>query len=127
MPVFDHVGIYVKDIDRSVTFYTNIFGWKEKRRMGTEDIKIAVLDIGEGYLEIVQRPGSPGIPPTGNWSHIAFHVENFTEMLNKLVRLGVHVDARLSIANNTNIAFFTDPDGHTVEIMEKGFTKVQLA
>ena len=79
-----------------------------------------MLDIGVGALELVQRPGSPGKPPQGNWSHLAFHDPDFDQTIKKLESKSI--ETRLvTIANGNRLCFFADPDGHVIEIMEKGF------
>lgn len=84
MSYLDHCGVYVKDIENSLAFYKEIFGWKEKTRWTSGEAKIAVLDMGKGLMELVQRPGSPGAPPGGNWTHLAIHVPDFTDKVKKL-------------------------------------------
>ncbi len=84
MSYLDHCGVYVKDLEKSLNFYKDIFGWKEKTRSGSGEAKIAVLDMGKGLLELVQRSGSPGSPPEGNWTHLAIHVDDWVGKVKKL-------------------------------------------
>ena len=120
MAKLDHVGVYVKDLDKSIKFYHEIFGFKIANQFGSGEAKIATLDLGGGLLELVQRPGSPGTPPTGNWSHLAIHQPKFDETLDILD--AKKIEKRLvTQANGNRLCFFNDPDGHTIEIMEKGF------
>jgi lactoylglutathione lyase len=119
MSYLDHCGVYVKDLEKALAFYKDVFGWKEKTRFGSGEAKIAVLDMGKGLMELVQRPGSPGTAPSGNWTHLAIHVPDFPAKVKKLEAMG-HELRKVTMADGANIAFFKDPDGHTVEIMEKG-------
>lgn len=123
MTNLDHVGVYVKDLERSLTFYRGVFGWKVVREFGSGEAKIAVVDIGGGLLEFVQRPGSPGKAPEGSWSHLALHVDDWEGEVRKLESMGLEL-RKVTMADGSRIAFFKDPDGHTVEMMEKGFTSV---
>jgi lactoylglutathione lyase len=118
MTNLDHVGIYVWDLEASLKFYVDLFGWKEVKRFGSGEAKIAVLDIGGGLLEVVQRPGSPGKAPEGNWSHLALHVDGWGKKVKKLESMGLEL-RKVTMADGSHIAFFKDPDGHTIEIMEK--------
>jgi catechol 2,3-dioxygenase-like lactoylglutathione lyase family enzyme len=122
MSYLDHCGVYVKDLEKSLTFYKDIFGWKEKKRFGSGEAKICVLDMGKGLLELVQRPGSPGTPPGGNWTHLALHVDGWDAKVKKLEAKGLEL-RKVTMGDGSHIAFFKDPDGHTVEIMEKGLGK----
>ena len=121
MSYLDHCGVYVKDLENSLAFYKEIFGWKEKTRWTSGEAKIAVLDMGKGLMELVQRPGSPGTPPGGNWTHLAIHVHDFTDKVRKLEEKGLEL-RKVTMGEGAHIAFFKDPDGHTVEIMEKGLS-----
>jgi lactoylglutathione lyase len=120
MSYLDHCGVYVKDLEKSLAFYKDIFAWKEKTRFSLGESKIAVLDMGKGLLELVQRPGSPESPPGGNWTHLAIHVDDWAGKVKKLEAKGLEL-RKVSMGGG-NIAFFKDPDGHTLEIMEKGFS-----
>jgi lactoylglutathione lyase len=121
MTHLDHIGVYVKDLEKSLQFYKDTFDWKEKTRFTSGEAKIAVLDMGKGLIELVQRPGSPAAPPAGNWTHLAIHVPDFANMVKKLETKGLQL-RKVTMGDGAHIAFFTDPDGHTVEIMEKGLS-----
>jgi len=119
MTTLDHIGIYVKNIEESISFYTNVFDFPVKHDEDRGDIRICLLDIGGGLLELVQRPGSPCPPPEGNWSHLALHVPDFDDKVAKLEEMGLEL--RKVTRANGNLCFFKDPDGHTLELMESGF------
>jgi lactoylglutathione lyase len=122
MTNLDHVGVYVKDLSKSLSFYKQVFGWNVVREFSSGEAKIALVDIGGGLLELVQRPGSPGKAPEGNWSHLALHVDDWEGKVRKLESMGLEL-RKVTMADGSRIAFFKDPDGHTVEIMEKGLGK----
>jgi lactoylglutathione lyase len=120
MAKLDHVGIYVKNLDKSIEFYKEIFVFSTVNQFTSGEAKIATLNLGGGLLELVQRPGSPGTPPVGNWSHLAIHEPKFDETVAKLDAR--KIEKRLvTMANGNRLCFFNDPDGHTIEIMENGF------
>lgn len=120
MAKLNHVGIYVSNLEKSIVFYDDIFEFKKVHEFTSGEAKIAMLDIGVGALELVQRPGSPGKPPQGNWSHLAIHDPEFDKTMEKLDSKSI--ETRLvTMANGNRLCFFADPDGHVIEIMEKGF------
>jgi lactoylglutathione lyase len=121
MSYLDHCGVYVKNLEESLAFYKDVFGWKEKTRFEMGEAKIAVLNMEKGLLELVQRPGSPGTPPGGNWTHLALHVEGWDAKVKKLEGKGIEL-RKVTTGDGSHIAFFKDPDGHTLEIMEKGLS-----
>ena len=54
-----HTMLRVKDLDRSVDFYTKLLGMKELRRREVPDGKytLAFVEDPDGYkIELVQRP-----------------------------------------------------------------------
>jgi len=116
MVTLDHVGIYVKDLVKSVVFYGEVFGFQVARTMETSTSKIAFLDVGGGILELIQRPGAPG-KSEGPWSHVAFKVDDYDAMESKLEGIGLEL-RKVVLGDGSRIAFFKDPDGHDVEIME---------
>jgi len=118
----DHIGVYVKDLDKSLKFYTDIFGFPEEQRFSIGESKIVVLNIGGGLLELIQRPGAPAEPPKGSRTHVAFRIEKYDALLDKIEKMGIEL-RRVAIEGRSRIAFFKDPDGHDIEIMEKGLVQ----
>ena len=117
MAALAHVGIYVEDIARSAVFYGEIFGFQVARTMETATSKIAFLDVGGGLLELIQRPGAPGKAPEGPWCHVAFKVDDYDATESRLEGMGLEL-RKVVLGDGSRIAFFKDPDGHDVEIME---------
>lgn len=68
--VYDHVGIVVTDIEKSVKFYSEVIGWKLPESgpyskildidIPGEKIRYAMLDAGGKYFELIQ-------PTEGVW------------------------------------------------------------
>lgn len=120
MAKLNHVGIYVADLSKSIDFYQELFGFKTVKEFTSGEAKIAMLDLGEGMLELVQRPGSPGTPPQGNWSHLALHDPDFNTTVQSLEEKGIET-RQISMDNGAKLCFFRDPDGHVIEIMSQEF------
>lgn len=116
MSKLDHVGIYVSDLQTSVRFYKDLFGFPVVHEFTSGDAKIKMLDLGNGKLELVQRPGSPGSPPGGNWSHLAISEPEFDSVLKKLEERSIQTRL-VTMENGNRLCFFSDPDGHVIEIM----------
>jgi catechol 2,3-dioxygenase-like lactoylglutathione lyase family enzyme len=117
MNSLDHVGIYVKDLKRSEVFYEQIFGFRVSRRMKLGKSKITFLDIAGGLLELIQRPDAPGEAPKGKWGNIAIKVDDYDAIESKLIGIGLEL-REINLSDGSRIAFFKDPDGHEVEILE---------
>jgi lactoylglutathione lyase len=120
MAKLDHIGIYVSDIEKSLIFYEEIFGFKQVNSFSSGEVNITTINIVGSLLELIHRKGSPGKPPDGNWSHIAIHEPKFDEIIKK-INLKKIEKRLVTMANGNRLCFFSDPDGHTIEIMESGF------
>jgi lactoylglutathione lyase len=121
MSYLDHIGVYIKDLEKSISFYKEVFNWEETTRFNMGETRIAVLDMGKGLLEIIQRPGSSDILPDSNSGHLAIHVDDFPDKVKKLEGMGLEV-RKVTMADGSHIAFFKDPDNHVIEITEKGLS-----
>lgn len=117
MAHLNHVGIYVSNLQTSVSFYQDLFGFPVIMEITSGEAKIKMLDLGSGKLELVQRPGSPGTPPNGNWSHLAISEPEFDSMLKKLEERSI-MTRLVTMDNGNRLCFFSDPDGHVIEIMD---------
>jgi catechol 2,3-dioxygenase-like lactoylglutathione lyase family enzyme len=115
----DHVGIHVSDLERSLRFYGETLGLKLYRRMKIGDVEIAFLDLRGTYLELVHRRGAPEGPPKGRWSHVALVVDDFDGVVSRIEEMGLGL-RRITLPDGTRIVFFKDPDGHDVEVLERG-------
>lgn len=118
-PSLDHIGIYVKDLESSLSFYRGVLGFTQRQRLSMGASKISVVEIGGGLLEIIQRPEAPAEAPKGRWSHIAFHIDDYDNLESKLEGMGIEL-RKVTLDNGLRIAFFKDPDGHEIEMMEGG-------
>ena len=117
--VFDHVGIYVKNLETSVRFYKELFGFKEYSRLKDGGITIVFLDMGGGLLQLKQRD-DPGNPSSGKWSHFAVYSDEYDTVKTRLDKMGINY-WEMSLGPGQRLTNFSDPDGHDVEVCEKAF------
>ena len=119
---FLHTIIRVKDLDRSLHFYTNLLGLIETRRM----------EVAAGRFTLVYlatAPGEPEVELTYNWDqkeeyssgrnfgHLAFSVENIYEVCQRLQDGGVTI---LRPPRDGRMAFVRCPDQISIEFLQKG-------
>jgi len=91
--IFEHVGMTVSDLDRSIDFYTRVFGFRLLRRTSIN----AYLYLGNDLIELVQGESSSEKekPKTvEDWvnemqgpiglSHIGFRVDNLDEAIERI-------------------------------------------
>jgi len=127
---YNHIALSVKDLERSVEFYKEVFGFIEVKRLEREDlaIKIVLLKLNtedDLHLELVQ-PYEP-VENQDNFSdlktlglkHICFEVENVDEEYKRLKSKGHEVIEPKEGKSIKKYFFVKDPDGFIMELCEK--------
>jgi lactoylglutathione lyase len=120
----EHIGIRVKDLERSVSFYSNVLGFMVRGRMEnkTTGLKIAFVRVGDSEIELLQYPDQGEEPlPAGVIAHIAFRVDAIEDVLARLMEAGVELRDQQprEVFGDTKIAFFYGPDGEVLELYQK--------
>jgi glyoxylase I family protein len=128
---FEHAGMTVSDMDRTVAFYCDLLGLKLliRRVSPRGGGEVAFLDAGGGQLEIICPAGDVKIParrvPDGEAGvrHLTFNYDDIDEIFAKLVAAGVPVVEKPREAHNRDIfakvAFVLDPDGIVIELAQR--------
>ncbi len=120
-----HVCIGVSDLDRAIEFYTRKLGFElAGRRTLASGVTLATLKVpgegGEGAaLELYHHPAAA----EGGLRHVGLLVDDVWKAAAYLKEMGVtfHRDPPAPEAKNAPaIAFFRDPDGVEIEILEEG-------
>ena len=129
MPDFrlDHTMLRVKDLDRSLDFYTRILGMKIHRKTEYPQGRFTNTFIGyigedEGTnLELTYNWDQAEEYTKGNsWGHLALKVPDVYAASAYLKKQGVEFTKEPSpMKNGTRIlAFIKDPDGYVIELNE---------
>lgn len=120
-----HTMIRVKNIERSLDFYTNLLGMKvvEKRRL--EDCWLYFLEDEESghQIELTYNDDTPqgGYEIGSGFGHFAFSVDSMNDFSKKLYTFGykyLYEPFDLT-GKGSMIAFIQDPDGYEIELIEK--------
>lgn len=130
-----HVAVHCSDLDRSVAFYTNCFGFSvSSRRDRPEGGGIAFVRLGGMALELTQRAGRehPKEPMSG--MHFAIEADDIDAVVAHLTAQGVEMrmkpKAPRSAATNPDAkyrAVFGGPDGEHIEILAPRCQQARLA
>ena len=119
---FLHTMVMVKDLDKSIEFFTNVLGLVETKRKDYEDGRFTLL-----YL--ATAPGEPEVELTYNWDqkepytegrnfgHLAFSVEDIYEYCQVLMEKGVTL---LRPPRDGHMAFIRTPDQISIELLQEG-------
>ncbi|MDQ1281397.1 MAG: hypothetical protein QG670_2662 [Thermoproteota archaeon] len=126
---FHHVSLRVKDLNKSIKFYSEGLGFIERFSWGKDPKRTILMDIGDGnYFEISQ--GDPNLSYVeGIFRHLALRVNDCKAALELVRNAGaeVTVDPRDSTLSSNpplqiRVAFFKGPDGEVIELFENDQT-----
>src|SRR5581483_6754998 len=112
------VTIYVSDMERAVRFYAETLGLRVAHRGGPG---FTAIDAGRG-LEIGLHATHPGGPRPGQvgGTQLGFNVARpIEEVVDELRRRGVAVDGPRPGGGPIMLAFFADPDGNPLHLVEE--------
>ncbi len=121
---FHHVAIKVKNFDTSVSLYKNLLGCVEVAAWGEGNGRGIMLDTGDGAcFEIFA--GGTGEQPANGFYHVALRTTRLDEVLASIRTAGLPVtmDATDIVIGSVppipaRIAFFTGPDGESIELFQ---------
>ena len=120
-----HTMIRVKDIEKSLDFYTKLFDMElsEKRRL--KDCWLYFLTDKESgqQIELTYNDNTPenGYELGNGFGHFAFKVKSMDEFTKKLESNGYeYLYEPFDLTQKGSlIAFVKDPDGYEIELIEK--------
>jgi len=116
------VRYQVKDVARSVEFYTNILGFT----LDFQNLP-AFGQVSVGNLKLIlSGPGASGSRPMpdgglqepGGWNRVILHVKDLAARLPELKKRGVRFRNQLEIGPGGKQIQVEDPDGNPVELFE---------
>ena len=126
----DHIVLNVRDIDRSLTFYTAVLGLKGERvqefkegKVGFPSVRInehTIIDLNP--LKGVQAQHGGGEKAQGNLNHFCLVVEkdDFSGIVDYLKGHSVTIlqgpISRWGARGRATSVYFLDPDGNEIEI-----------
>jgi lactoylglutathione lyase len=121
--------VRVKDIDRSLHFYSTLLGLEEVRRYENEKgrftlIFLAAPEDSEAaranaapYLELTYNWDSEDYAGGRNFGHLAYEVDDIYAFCQNLMDNGVTINRP---PRDGHMAFVRSPDGISIEILQKG-------
>ena len=139
--ILEHIGIFVKNRDETVDFYTKVLGFKLLRKYETDGQDVAyVYGSDNELIEIMERKTHPFLV---GFAHMCLRVDDLDEAISELKKFGVELlmkpltfepkihsaplvkEEKLLRAQKPikkpywRIAFFQDPNGIIFELIER--------
>jgi lactoylglutathione lyase len=122
---FLHTMLRVGDLDKSVKFYTEIFGMQLLRKKDYPEGKFTLAFLGYGderentAIELTHNWDTDSYDLGNAFGHLAIEVDDVYEAVATIKQQGGKIirDAGPMNAGNTIIAFVEDPDGYEIELL----------
>lgn len=117
-----HTCVRVKDLDASVKFYQEAFGFEESRRRDFPDSKFTLVYLtlpGDDYeLELTYNYDHAAYDLGDGYGHIAIRSENIEKLHQEQKAKGFNVtDMKGLPGTDPSYYFITDPDGYKIEVI----------
>jgi len=112
----DHVNMEVINLEESVKFYNNLFGFELLKEQPDDISKI----IGNEKVKLClyETPGFQGYEVKG-FHHFGFHIENFKEVVQKCTDMGVEIFYGGPIKwEKSSSIYIKDPNGYDIKLAE---------
>jgi len=121
-----HTMLRVKDIEKSIDFYTRLLGMQLVRRNEFPEGKFTLAFVGYGpekdntVLELTYNWDSDGYEMGTAYGHIALGVRDIYGICAQLEKEGAKIPRQPGpmMHGTTHIAFIEDPDGYKVELID---------
>lgn len=126
---FHHLSMKVRDLNKSIKFYTEVLGFVKKVSWGEVPKRTVLLDTGDGnYFEISQGEPDQALEE-GIFRHIALRADDCAAALERARKAGAEVTVETrDVTLKTDppipirIAFFKGPDGELIELFQNEYT-----
>lgn len=128
-----HGGISVKDMDQSIEFYRDVFGFEVDTETNvSDDFRITHMKLDDSYIELFWMRAHRELPEHARTldtdlavigtKHMAFETDDAEAMYAFLISKGVEMVSDLRTDNTDyDYFFFKDPNGILLEFVSRKF------
>ncbi len=123
-----HTMIRVRDLDKSIDFYTGLLGMKLLRQKDYPEGRFTLAFVGYGeeinhtVIELTHNWDQDEAYNLGNgFGHLAIGAKDIYEMCAALSKAGVKIPRPPGPMKHggSEIAFIEDPDGYRIELIQR--------
>jgi len=115
----------VRDLEKSISFYTKILGMQELRRKEYPEGRFTLAFVGYGeesdntVIELTHNWDTDNYEIGDAYGHVALEVEDVYAACESIKTAGANIlrSAGPMNAGKTIIAFIEDPDGYAIELI----------
>jgi lactoylglutathione lyase len=119
-----HTMLRVRDLDAALDFFVSKLGLREMGRQRNEGGRFTLIFLGTGaaddgaQVELTHNWDQTDPYPTGRFfGHLAYEVDDLYATCARLRESGVAI---LRPPRDGHMAFIKSPDGHSVELLQRG-------
>lgn len=118
-----HTCVRVMNLEKSLKFYEEALGLKEKERKDFPEGKFTLVYLGnelaDHELELTYNYDQEQPYDIGNgYGHIAVAVEDLEASREKHIEMGIETTKLMGLpGTKASYYFITDPDGYKIEVM----------
>jgi catechol 2,3-dioxygenase-like lactoylglutathione lyase family enzyme len=115
-----HVAVRTTDIERAAKFYADVLGFEEVLRLHFEGGDYLIQMVRDGSMVELFGGGKPTTEDRNEvgFTHIALTVDSVDDEHERLKNLGCEFYIQPQTVQGIRCAFFYDPDGNRIEIIE---------
>jgi len=114
-----HTMIRVRDLERSIDFYTEFLGLKETRRKDLGDAVLVFLadEDEHHYIELTYNKDGREYDIGDQFGHLAFFADDLDAVIERVSEAGWDYRGSRPETGSRYI-FIKDPDGYDIEILQ---------
>ena len=114
----DHVNMKVKNLEESVKFYVDLFGFEIKQKDNPNKADVPSKIIGNYSIKLCLYE-IPDMKPEGGIAHFGFHISNFNEVIAKCQEKEVEILYGGEIDwEKSKSVYILDPSGYEIELSQ---------
>lgn len=112
----DHVNMKVKNLEKSIEFYKNLFGFEIKQEENPNKTDVPSKIIGNDTIKLCLYE-VPEMSPEGGIAHFGFNITNFDDIMEKCKELDIQILYGGEIDwEKSKSVYIVDPSGYELEL-----------